>query len=104
MTALGQLWTSFCKYIISTHLTYESCCDGYRLNVEDFVSFPECLVAWLLNLYNSSYDPNMQLLFAVRKLTNASCGCLLHVLLSVAYALVDGQVMILVTLLNLCHA
>jgi len=25
-------------------------------------------------------------------------------LLSVAYALVDGQVMILVTLLNLCHA
>jgi hypothetical protein len=66
--------------------------------------FPECLVAWLLDLYNSSYDPNMQLLFAVQKWTYASCGYLLHVLLSVAYALDDGQVKILVILLNLLYA
>jgi hypothetical protein len=46
----------------------------------------------------------MQLLFAVQKLSDASYGCLLHVLLSVAYALDDGQVKILVILLNLCYA
>jgi hypothetical protein len=57
-----------------------------------------------LDLYNSSYDPNMQLLFAVQKWIDASCDCLLHVLLSVAYALDDGQVKILVILLNLCYA
>jgi hypothetical protein len=71
--------------------------------VENFISFLECLVAWLLDLYNSNYDPNMQLLFVVQKWTDASCGCLLHVLLSVAYALDDGQVKILVILLNLCY-
>jgi hypothetical protein len=72
--------------------------------VNNFISFLECLVAWLLDLYNSSYDPNMQLLFAVQKLSDASYGCLLHVLLSVAYTLDDGQVKILVILLNLCYA
>jgi hypothetical protein len=46
----------------------------------------------------------MQLLLAVQKWTDASCGCLLHVLLSVAYALDDGKVKILVILLNLCYS
>jgi hypothetical protein len=46
----------------------------------------------------------MQLLFAVQKLSDASYGGLLHVLLSVAYALDDGQVKILVILLNLRYA
>jgi hypothetical protein len=72
--------------------------------MDNFISFLECLASWLLDLYNSSYDPNMQLLFAVPKLSDASYGGLLHVLLSVAYALDDGQVKILVILLNLCYA
>jgi hypothetical protein len=44
------------------------------------------------------------MLFAVQKLTYASRGCLLHVLLSVAYTLDDGQVKILVILSNLYYA
>jgi hypothetical protein len=44
------------------------------------------------------------MLFAVQKLSDASHGCLLHVLLSVAYNLDDGQVKILVILLKLCYA
>jgi hypothetical protein len=71
--------------------------------VDNFIRFLECIFACLLDLYNSSYDLNMQLLFAVQKWTYASCGCLPPVLLNVAYALDDGQVKILVILLNLCY-
>jgi hypothetical protein len=85
-------------------LALESALGVNKRVVDNYISFLECLVVWLLDLYNFSYDPNMQLLFAVQKLTDASCGCLLHVLRSVAYALIDGQVKILVILLNLCCA
>ena len=34
--------------------------------VENFINFPEYLIAWLLDLYNSSYDPNIKLLFQSR--------------------------------------
>jgi hypothetical protein len=65
----------------------ELCCNDYKWNVENFISFPEYLVACHLDLKNSSYEVNKQLLFTVMILIDSSFMCLLHVLLSVTYAL-----------------
>jgi hypothetical protein len=94
----------FASCYVLAWLALESALGVNKRVVDNFISFLECLVSWLLDLYNSSYDPNMQLLFAVQKWTDASCGCLPPVLLSVAYALDDGQVKMFVILLKLCYA
>ena len=43
--------------------------------VENFIRFPEYLVAWLLDLYNSSYDPNMKLASHLGTLDEPREGC-----------------------------
>jgi hypothetical protein len=40
----------FWNFIILTYLAYESCYDDIRLNVDNFISFPEYLLASHLDL------------------------------------------------------